>query len=562
MIKSHTFNLVRVRGRFLKNHFGRPTTDKIIRWSLILGLGTLFLIGDYIFFFRIIQYLDGLPLKIGEELIIQLLNVIFLTFFAMLLFSSIIASLTIFYGSSDSEFLHSLPISPGSIIDMRLAQTVLNCSWVILVFALPIFIAYGYYFGVGGGYYLYLLGAFFPFILIPCIFGILGIMILMRYFPTDKAHQILSFMGLFFFAGLIMFLRFLSPEKFFDKQVSDEMIIAFVESLKAPEFGFLPSSWITRGVSQWVAGNVTEALVQMAYLYGAVLVFGGIFWWVSRKTYFIGWRLYQEVRSSPKKKNGKRGSRRRWLDFLPISPTRKALLDKDLKIFCRDPALWSQVFILIALVVVYIFNIMNLPLSNIILKNVVSVLNIGLVGFVLSALIARFVFSSTSLEGRKMWTICTSPVDMKSFLMGKFWMYLPPLLLIAEFLVVVSNYLLQVDPYVMKVSIVGVFLITTGLVGMGVGMGAMYPMFEYENISEIATGTGGILFMITSLLYVGLVLVLSARPMVVHFNEKFLANFIGGVEVPVFYGLIILLTVLVTLEPLRRGIRSLNERDF
>ena len=99
--------------------------------------------------------------------------------------------------------------------------------------------------------YLYLLGVFFPFILIPCIFGILGIMVLMRYFPTDQAHQILSFMGLFFFAGLVMFLRFLSPEKFFDKQVSDEMIIAFVETLKAPEFGFLPSSWITRGVSQW-----------------------------------------------------------------------------------------------------------------------------------------------------------------------------------------------------------------------------------------------------------------------------------------------------------------------
>ena len=51
-------------------------------------------------------------------------------------------------------------------------------------------------------------------------------------------------------------------------------------------------------------------------------------------------------------------------------------------------------------------------------------------------------------------------------------------------------------------------------------MGAMYPMFEYENISEIPTGTGGILFMISSLLYVGLVLIFLARPMVVHFNAK------------------------------------------
>ena len=111
-----------------------------------------------------------------------------------------------------------------------------------------------------------------------------------------------------------------------------------------------------------------------------------------------------------------------------------------------------------------------------------------------------------------MWAIYTSPVDMKSFLMGKFWMYYPPLLFIAELLVVVSNYLLQVDPYVMKVSIVGVFLITTGLVGLGVGMGAMYPLFRHENISEISTGTGGILFIISSLIYVGAVVVLAARP--------------------------------------------------
>jgi len=97
---------------------------------------------------------------------------------------------------------------------------------------------------------------------------------------------------------------------------------------------------------------------------------------------------------------------------------------------------------------------------------------------------------------------------------------------------------------------------------MGVGMGAMYPQFDHENISEISTGTGGILFMISSLLFVGLVVILGARPMYVHLNEKFLLQSVGGVDVPILYGAIIILSVFVTVEPLRRGIRVLKTRDY
>jgi ABC-2 type transport system permease protein len=160
-----------------------------------------------------------------------------------------------------------------------------------------------------------------------------------------------------------------------------------------------------------------------------------------------------------------------------------------------------------------------------------------------------------------MWAIYTSPLRMERFLLGKFIMYFPPLLFIGELLVVVSNWLLQVDAYVMQVSIVGVFFITIGVVGMAVGMGAMYPKFKYENISEISSGTGGILFIISSLIYVGLVLVLGARPMYVHFTQIF----VGGaddLEVMSFYALVIALSFYVAIEPMRRGIRYLKEKDI
>jgi len=559
---SDTYKLFRVRWLFLKNNFTHPAPDKWTRWGLIGILGSLFFVANYAFFYRMIRYLDELPFKVGEELIFQLLNVIFLTLFVMVLFSAIIASLSIYYISSDLDFLHSQPVSKGSIIRVRFVQTLINASWVVLIFAFPIFLAYGYYFNVNFGYYFYLLASLPPFVVIPTLLGVIGIMVLMWFFPTDKAYQILSFMGLFYLACLVAFFRFLSPEKFFDKKVSDESIIAFVESLKMPEFGFHPSSWITIGISSWSEQQTGTALWQMVYLYAAAMVLGGVFWWISRKIYFASWRSYQEVKSAPRDKVRKAGTQKpRWLSVLPFSSGQRGLFQKDLIVFSRDPSYWSQLFILAALVVVYIFNIVNLPLENIVLKNVVSVLNVGLIGFVLSALASRFVFSTTSLEGNKMWTVYTSPLKMESFLMAKFLMYFPPLLLIGEFLVIVSNILLQVDAYVMGVSIIGILFITIGVVGMAVGMGAMYPKFNYENISEISSGTGGILFIISSLIYVGIVLVLGARPMYVHFTHKYLGG-VDDLEIMGFYALVIALSFYVAIAPMRRGIRALKVRDF
>jgi len=488
--------------------------------------------------------------------------VVFVTLFVMVLFSSLIVTLSVFYLSRDLEMVHAMPVSTWPIVFTRSLRTVLHSSWMVLIFSLPLYVAYGVHYDGSPLYYIYLMACFVPFVAIPCFLGNLLIMVLMRYFPTQKAHQILSLLGMGFLIGLVMYLRFLSPEKFFGKEVSDEMIMLFVESLKVPDYAFLPSSWITMGMTGWVAGDRGRALEQLVHLWAVVTVLVATLWLVSRKIYFDGWCLTHEIRNAPLFRNDSGSNNISWLSRLPFSPIQRALLAKDMKIFARDPEQWSQLFILCALVAVYIFNIMNLPLDNVVLKNWVSVLNIGLVGFVLSALTSRFVYSATSMEGKMFWTVYTAPLDLKKYLWAKFWMFFPPLLLIAEILVVASNYLLQVDSYVMTVSMVGVFLITLSLVGLGLGLGAMYPVFDHENVSEIPFGTGGILFMVSSLGFVLLVLALGGRPMYVYFNERFLHKATAGVDVMICYGLIVLLTMAVAFLPLKLGVQALKKMDI
>lgn len=554
--------LLKYRLVALANSFKGFGSKQVLRPLSVLTLGTLFVIGDYWFFHRMIRYLDGLPSRLGEELIIQLVNLVFITLFAMVLFSSLIVSLSVYYLSRDLKVLHSLPVSNKSVVTARYFQCMANSSWMVLLFALPMFTAYGAFFEVSWNYYLYLVFNLVPFIAIPCLFAVLGIMVLMRVYPTHKTHQILTFLGLFFLVGIVVYLRFLSQDKFFGQDVSDEQIVAFVASLKAPDHPFLPSSWITRGLSGWIEGQREMPLKQTLALWGMA---GGLFvslLLVGERIYFEGWCLVQEVRSSPLQEGEHKTKRKSFIQSLPISSHARALLSKDIKIFVRDPEQWSQLFILFALVCVYIFNIMHLPLGNKVLRDVVSLLNVGLVGFVMAALISRFVFTSASVEGKCFWQVYTRPVTMQKFLMGKFWMFFPPLLFIAELLVVVSNQLMEVDAYVMGLSVIGVFLLTLGLTGLGLGLGTMHPKFDHENVSEISSSAGGVLFMILALSYIGLMLMLVARPLYVHLNEKFLFKSIGGLEVPVCYAMIIIMTWAIGHIPLKLGIRSLETRDF
>ena len=554
--------LLKFRLIALVNSFKGFGSKQVIRPLSILTLGTLFVIGDYWFFHRVIRYLDGLPARLGEELIIQLVNLVFITLFAMVLFSSLIVSLSVYYLSQDLEVLHSLPVSNRSVVSARYFQCLANSSWMVLLFSLPMFTAYGSYFEVSWNYYLYLVFNLIPFIAIPCLLAVLGIMVLMRIYPTHKTHQILTFLGLFFLVGVVVYLRFLTQDKFFGQEVSDEQIVAFVASLKAPDHPFLPSNWITRGLSGWIEGQREISLKQTFALWGtASILFAGLLW-VGSRIYFEGWCLVQEVRRSPLQEREQKSKRKSFIQSLPISSHARALLTKDIKVFIRDPEQWSQLFILFALVCVYIFNIMHLPLENKVLRDVVSLLNVGLVGFVMAALISRFVFTSASVEGKCFWQVYTRPVTMQKFLESKFWMFFPPLLLIAELLVVVSNQLMEVDAYVMRFSIIGVFLLTLGLTGLGLGLGTIYPKFDHENISEISSSTGGVLFMIIALSYIGLMLMLGARPLYVYLNEKFLFKSIGGLEVPVCYAVIFIMTWAIAHIPLRLGICSLNDRDF
>ena len=73
----------------------------------------------------------------------------------------------------------------------------------------------------------------------------------------------------------------------------------------------------------------------------------------------------------------------------------------------------------------------------------------GLATFVLTAVAARFVYPAVSMEGEAFWIVRSSPVKIRTLLWIKFCLYYVPLLILTEILIVVSNILLHVTPFMM-----------------------------------------------------------------------------------------------------------------
>ena len=68
--------------------------------------------------------------------------------------------------------------------------------------------------------------------------------------------------------------------------------------------------------------------------------------------------------------------------------------------------------------------------------------------------------------------------------------------------------------------------------------------------------------MILALSYIGLMLMLGARPLYVHLNETFLFKSVGGLQVPIYYAIIFIIIWTIAHIRLRLGIYSLNVQDF
>lgn len=485
-----------------------------LRIFLLSILGLAFWSGTFVVLYRVLTYFQKME-SFGDILAYKLLSMALITFFSLLIFSSILTSLSKLYLSKDLELIHSMPVSRGKIFLARWTESTLDSSWMVLIFSLPLFLSYGIVYKPGIFYYLTVSLNLFPFCSVASSLSVLAVMVVALFLPAGRIRGVFVFLGLLLILLLVIVFRLIRPEKFVNPESLTPFIL-YLRTMDSSHSPWLPTSWFFDSLRASLTGATKDAFFHSALSWSFAISLVFITTWISNVVYFKGLSKAQvasrRLLASHRLKSGMEGFPFR---FLP-GPVR-AFVTKEIRAFLRDQTQWSQIFLVAGLIVIYLYNFSVLPLERsstriVHLQNVLSFLNIALAAFVLAAVSARFVFPAVSQEGEAFWIVRSSPISIRTFLWIKFFVYFLPLLFLSEVLIVVTNLLLHVTPLMMVLSVVTIFCMVPGIVSMGVGLGAMYPDFQAENPAQSVTSLGGLIYMSLSVGFILAIIALEAGP--------------------------------------------------
>src|ERR671910_225085 len=342
----------------------------LIFWAAVFGIA-----------YRVLRYFRGVE-EIGNLMAGKVLGVILLAFLSILLLSNIITALSTFFLAKDLDLLVAAPISRSRLYLAKLAETVVHSSWMVALLALPIFTAYGIVYGGGFLFPIVALAAFIPYLIVPAVVGTAFTLVLVNIFPARRTRELLSLIATGAVVIVVVSLRFMRPEQLAQPE-GFKNLVDYLAVLRTPTSSLLPSEWTASMVMNWLLRIADPMPVIKLWGSAAVAVtIGGL---IHHKLYFPGFSKAQEG-AERKVLRPLRGPVSRLLRSQ--SPSKREFVLKDLRLFFRDNTQWSQLILLVVLLMVYLFNIKSLPLHSgervpFRLVTVISFLNLGLAGFVL-----------------------------------------------------------------------------------------------------------------------------------------------------------------------------------
>lgn len=537
-------------------------TDSRARFLLLGFIALLFWVAVFGIAFRVLRYFRSVD-EIGNLMAGKVLGVILLAFLTILLLSNIITALSTFFLAKDLDLLVAAPVGGVRLYLAKLAETVVHSSWMVALLALPIFTAYGIVYRGGLLYPLVVLAAFIPYLILPAVAGTALTLVLVNVFPARRTRELLGLILTGAVVIVLVSLRFLRPEQLAQPE-GFRNLVDYLAVLRTPTSPFLPSEWTASMVMNWLL-RVADPW-PVAKLWGAATVAVVLGALLHGRLYSLGFSKAQEG-AERRVRRPLRGPLSRVLRSLPAS--RREFILKDLRLFFRDNTQWSQLILLAVLLMVYLFNIKSLPLHSgervpFRLVTLISFLNLGLAGFVLAAVAARFVFPGISLEGRQMWLLRSSPLDPGAMLWSKYWLGTVPLLLLALIITVFTNWLLHVSSFMMVVAIGTIVLYTLAASALALSFGALYPQFGTENAAQIPTSFGGLVYMMSSLSLLALIIVIEAGPVTAYLRDQRYAEQPVGItpQLVLAAAAVVLICVAATIIPLRLGLRRIEMMEW
>ncbi|MFB6346005.1 MAG: hypothetical protein ABEK50_09565 [bacterium] len=317
--------------------------DRYLRLSswLLIAIFIAFMLSLSFLFNQLFMEFLTIPV-LGKYVMLQTLSLVFLSFFLLLLFSSMVTSLSTQFMSNDLNFLFGTHLSGKVLYWMKSGEAIFHSSWMVVVFAFPILISYGHSVNSPWYYYPSALIVLFPFVVIPYSLGSFLVNAVLFFIPIRRVRAVLVAIGCIFGIIMVYVLRLLSPELLFQPELARNLFVDFLGTLEVGKMTGLPSYHASYFLHSLTARNFTGAGYHMAWLSGlsilSIVLLGGVaqFW------YSPSWLRTQEGRPEQSRlldiKN--------WSLWEIFPPAYAALFKKEVMRFLRQTAQWSQLLVL------------------------------------------------------------------------------------------------------------------------------------------------------------------------------------------------------------------------
>ena len=492
----------------------RRLRSAVARSRLHAFLMGLFVVGyawlAYALFHKALNFTSSFP-GLGPVLIERMMFLLFAFLFLLLLLSNVIINFTNLFRNREAQFLLSLPVPHQSIYRWKIFESGILASWAFLFLIAPLVAAYGATHNAPWHFYVVTPLFVALFVVLPGILGSWAALGLARWVDrvVFRVAAVLAVIVLIVVAS-----SWLQPETVTDEML-ETRVLDVVDRLLARTrfslFPFLPSYWVSSGVTQWVEGALMGT-----FFFGLVLLSHTLFFGYLASTRSGGF-FYGAL--SAVNSRGAGAAAGQALGQAPFAPRlldrlakllwwgradARALLVKDIRTFLRDATQWGQSLILLGLLIAYIVNLRHFShrLTSDFWIDLTSYLNLGACALNLATLTTRFVFPQISLEGKRIWIIGMAPLGLRRTLMAKFLFCTAVSMAVTMALVGASCAMLSIpaDRVLYFTLTIGVMAFT--LNALAVGLGAVYPNFREDNPSKIVSGFGGTLCLVLSFLYI------------------------------------------------------------
>jgi ABC-2 type transport system permease protein len=487
-----------------KNRFFPPglfpwKTAGAILFALVICLGL------YLISVQVIGYFHRQS-ELGIILSLKIFQMAWIIMFSMLIFSCMVSAVSSMFLSQDNEIVWAAPVPATDLYAMRFVTTTIYTSWMMVGFSIPIFAGYGTVFQAGWLFWLLMPLAVASTAAIATGIGNTATIILINLFPARRTKDIVLYLSLCFGIFIYIVFRFLKPEELVNPDRFGHFV-DYLSSISTPAAPYIPAAWAANLLSLYLLDREIDwLLLSLIIITPVALFFLGE--WAMQRWFFKGYSKSQESFGGYRLFASKRKYRPKLWGWIAA---------KESKTFLRDSAEWSQLFMIAALIIVYLYNFKMLPVERSFFEeeyitNIISFLNIGLTGFIVASLSARFVYPSVGAEGGAFYIIRSSPISLNRFLLYKYLYYVLPFTGLALLMVIVSDHLLNITGPMWWFSVGTTLLITWTVVAMALGFGALHADFKAESKAAALGGMGAVLFLFTAMAYEIIVISLGFFP--------------------------------------------------